>query len=255
MPDDNGMDGTDVVYPDGNYMTVQGDALVGKLLASRSALLFTKATIGTGGIPEGQTPETMTDHTLYVKDGFIAHIGNPQDGEAEVVVQAFSAGTPVGFSATQVILWAEDPDVGEIAYSFLWIGGQPEWIRPQTDPVQKIASFQLQVQVSSVAPVRATINPIALARAIDLANHIGYLVMTEAGVHGIRFWDANLQVWDGEKWVTIGGMPEPVGEWSITDGTLSNTISYGTMTPNDTANTLEFDEGFATMYGTSIKLN
>jgi len=253
MPDD--MDNEiQTVYPDGNYLTEKGRTLIAKLLATKGSLNYTRATVGTGGIPEDKSPEEMEDLTQYMKDGYIAFIGNPDDGEVEVVVQVFSAGVTVGFSATQIILWADDPDDGEIAYSLLWLGGQPEWIRPQTDPVQKVASFSMQVTVSSLQPVNATLNPRALARAIDLMNHIESPVMTEEGVHGMRFWEANLQVWDGEKWITIGGAPEPIGQWSIQGGTLENTAAFGTITPNDTANTLEFDPGFAERFGSSIKL-
>jgi hypothetical protein len=155
--------------PDGSYHTLKGIALVAKLLAAKGKLEFTKATVGSGIIPDGITPEEMTDLSEYVMDGKIAAIENPQNGEALVSVQVMSSGA--GFYATELMLWAKDPETGEeIAYTYLSIAQRPEWIRPGTDPVQKLATFNLIAIVSSVPLVSATIHPDAFARAKDLAE-------------------------------------------------------------------------------------
>jgi hypothetical protein len=245
-------------FLDGSYITLKGNALIAKLLASKGPLNFTRATVGVGEIPEGYTPETMTDLTEFKKEGLIASIDNPQNGEASVVVQVFSAGVNMGFAATQLILWAHDPGEGEIAYTFVNLAAAPEWIRPETDPVQKLATFTLNVIVSSVPLVNATINPLALARAIDLQHHSETLVMSERGVHGIKYHDGILQAWNGEKWLnTATGRPPNAGRFTIEDGVLSSPLPFGTMTENedDNAGTLTFAPDLATMNVDTLNLD
>lgn len=160
-----------VTYADGSYLTHKGTALVAKLLASKGSLLFTRVTVGDGTVPDGLTPEDMTDLAHYVKDGMIAAIENPSNGEASILVQVISTGLEVGFSATEIMLWAEDPDEGEIAYTYFSLAQHPEWIRPEGDPVQKLASFTLITVVDSVALVNVVIHPDAFARAVDLSKY------------------------------------------------------------------------------------
>jgi len=158
-------------YTDGSYITTKGNTLIGKLLASGGELTFTKATVGDGSVPSGQTPESMTDLGHYVMDGMIASISNPGAGEASVVVQVSSIGVEEGFNVKELGLYATDPDEGEILYSYLSLQEHPEWIRPDGDPVNKLASFTLVVVVSSVALVTAVINPDAFATMDDLARY------------------------------------------------------------------------------------
>jgi hypothetical protein len=158
-------------YTDGSYLTQKGTALIAKLLASHGQLTFTKATVGSGTIPDGKTPETMTGLAHYEMDGMIAAIENPANGEASIVVQVLSLGLEQGFNATELALWATDPDEGEIVYTYLSLAQHPEWIRPEGDAVNKLATFTLITIVGSVQLVTAVINPDALARAADLARY------------------------------------------------------------------------------------
>jgi len=107
----------------------------------------------------------------------IVALENPGNGEALVSIQAFPAwlepdlitGEPVerkldhGFFATEVALWAEDPDEGDILYDFFTLHEKPEWIRPYDSPVLKLSTFNLVTIVDTVALVSAVINPLGLA--------------------------------------------------------------------------------------------
>lgn len=159
------------IYSDGSYLTRKGNALIAKLLASQGQLTFTRATVGSGTIPAGKSPEEMTDLAHYEMDGMIAAIENPRSGEASVVVQVLSLELEQGFNATELALWAIDPDEGEILYAYLTLAQHPEWIRPDGDPVNKLATFTLITVVGGVQLVSATINPDAFARAADLAKY------------------------------------------------------------------------------------
>ena len=101
-------------YEDGSYGSAAGIALIAKVLAGRCAMKYTRVAVGKGNIPDDKTPKTMTEPADYVMDAVIAGITNPVDGECQVTVQINSANVDKGFYCTAVVLYAEDPDEGEV---------------------------------------------------------------------------------------------------------------------------------------------
>ena len=160
-------------FTDGSHVTEKGRGLIAKLLASKGELLFTRATVGSGEIPDGMAPEEMTDLAQYEMDGVITALENPNNGEASVTIQVFPLELAQGFFATEIGLWAMDPDDGEILYDYFVLAQHPEWIRPNVDPVLKLATFNLVTIVSTVALVRAVIDPHGLATIgyVDTSLH------------------------------------------------------------------------------------
>lgn len=158
-------------FTDGSYLTRKGKNLIAKVLAGQTTLTFTKATVGCGTIPDGLTPETMTDLGEYIKDGLISSINNPDIGEVAIVVQVSSIGATSGFFVTELGLWAEDPDEGEILYTYMSLQEHPEWIRSQSAPVSKLASFTLWAIVDTVQLVTAQISPDSFVTVKMLENY------------------------------------------------------------------------------------
>lgn len=152
-----------VIYEDGNYLTEQGRALIAKSLASQTKIEFTRATIGSGNIPEGIAPKEMTDLVHYEANGVISEINSPAAGEAQLVFQVFSKDVSQGFLATEAAIWANDPDKGEILYTYIVIASNPEWIRASSDPVQKFAEFTCISIVGSAEVDMTVVNPEAIA--------------------------------------------------------------------------------------------
>ena len=68
-------------FEDGSYGSLTGVSLIGKVLAGRCSMKYTRAAAGSGQIPEGMTPKTMTGSAGYVMDAMIAAVTNPVDGE------------------------------------------------------------------------------------------------------------------------------------------------------------------------------
>lgn len=175
---------------EGAVLTDDGYALLGKLLASKGGLKYTKAELDKGQLPEGQAPEQLHGPCEYAGDGFIASIENTGTGEATVVVQATSIGVAVGFHITGVSLYAEDPETGEdVHYAYLPLQEHPEWMRPEGSPVNKMCTFNLVTIVSGVEQVIANISPEALARKVDLEKYalIGHshVIDDVTGLRGI----------------------------------------------------------------------
>ena len=161
----------EISYNDGSYLTEKGNALIGKLLATEGTLKFTKVTAGDGSIPSGRSPESMTTLGNYVTDGLIASVESSGTGEASVVVQISSIDLAQGFSCTELGLWAEDPDEGDILYAYLCLQQHPGWIRADADAVNKLATFTIVTIVKNVALVTAIINPEAFVTMDDLAKY------------------------------------------------------------------------------------
>lgn len=151
------------IYEDGSYQCLPGAALIAKVLAGRCQMNYTRATVGQGTIPEGTSPKTLAEPPGYVMDAKIAAITNPIDGECQVTVQIYSADVETGFYATGIMLYAEDPDLGEVPYTYLKLEEGLEWIRPASSAIGKLATFDLIVAVGAVDAVSANIAPDAVA--------------------------------------------------------------------------------------------
>lgn len=146
-------------YEDGSYSSESGIVLIGKVLAGRCGMHYTRAAVGKGTIPEGESPKTMTEPADYVMDAQIAAVTNPVDGECQVTVQINSNEVKHGFFCTCILLYAEDPDEGEVSFTYLVLEDGPEWIRPASSAVGKLATFDLIAAVGDVDKVTASIDP------------------------------------------------------------------------------------------------
>lgn len=146
-------------YADGSYSSAAGVALIAKVLAGRCTMHYTRVAVGKGEIPEDKTPKTMTEPADYVMDARIASVTNPVNGECQVTVQINSSDVEQGFYCTGLLLYAEDPDDGEVPYTYLVLENGPEWIRPSSAAVGKLATFDLIAAVGDVDVVTAAIDP------------------------------------------------------------------------------------------------
>lgn len=161
-----------VKLEDGCYGSYKGIALIGKVLAGRCKMHYTRVAVGKGRIPEGMSPKELLEPPEYVMDAMIASVTNPLDGECQVSVQINSAFVKSGFYATWLILYAEDPDEAEVPYTALCLENEPEWIRPASSIVGKLAHFDIIAAVGDVDKVTATIDPDALVSYGELAKII-----------------------------------------------------------------------------------
>lgn len=149
-------------FEDGSYQCLPGPALIAKVLAGRCKMNYTRAAVGQGTIPEGVSPKSLTEPPDYVMDAKIAAVTNPVDGECQVTLQIKSDDVKTGFYATGILLYAEDPDLGAVPYTYLKLEDGLEWIRPASSAVGKLATFDLIAAVGAVDAVSANIDPDAI---------------------------------------------------------------------------------------------
>lgn len=159
-------------------ITDLGHALLGKVLAGKTGLHFSRASVGDGILPEGEGPEKLTALVQEVKDGAIAEIENPGAGEARISVQVSSLETPVGFFVKEIGVFATDPDEGEILYAYVSMPEKPQWIRPEGASISTLATFDIYAAVSRASSVTADICPsamVSVARFNALKERVEFL--------------------------------------------------------------------------------
>jgi hypothetical protein len=148
-----------IIGNDASYLTKDGEALVAKLMASKTKLLLTGVQVGTGDMPTGAIPYNMTGANGYACEAMIEGVTNPSDGKSMIGVQLTSIGLPGGLNVTNLAIMAEDPDKGEICYNYISLHQHPQWIRPERESVNTLARFLCYIEVSGVPIVEAMINP------------------------------------------------------------------------------------------------
>ena len=157
---------------DGAIPLMSGFEVLGRILAQKGGVNYTKAELDSGDLPEGTIIDELTAPVQYAGEGLIASVENTGNGEATIVVQAHSMGVAVGFPCKGVLVYVEDPDThGDVAYCYLDLHDHPVWIRPQGSSINSFATFSIQSIVTGAAYVTAVINPNALARIVDLEKY------------------------------------------------------------------------------------
>lgn len=143
----------------GTFVVTKGFALITKLVAAQGELEFTRAAVGTGKPPEGYSPESMIGLNAYKMDAEIADYG-VKDDMAYITVQISSDKVQEGFLATEVGVFANDPDEGEILYGYMDISTDPTYIYADGSANRsKFAEFTLYLLIGSVSHVTASITP------------------------------------------------------------------------------------------------
>lgn len=156
-------------------ITNLGHALLGKVLAGKSGIHFTRASVGDGVISEGKSPEELTELVHEIKAGDISGVDNPGSGEVRVSIQVSSLGVSVGFFVKEIGIFATDPDLGEILYAYVGMPDKPQWIRPEGASINTLAIFDVYVAVSRAAEVTAQICPSAMVHISDFESYKTYV--------------------------------------------------------------------------------
>ncbi|MGL5435866.1 MAG: hypothetical protein ACRDBO_10780 [Lachnospiraceae bacterium] len=145
----------------GTVLSKDSLQLIAKLVATGAPLIFTRAAVGTGKLPAGYDPGSMTGLNDYRMDGEISKL-EASGEQADVTFQISSIGVDTGFIITEAGLFAEDPDKGEILFCYLDLSADPQYIYPENSTISKFFELTMSVIVGSVSSVTAYISPSAL---------------------------------------------------------------------------------------------
>ena len=152
----------------------------------------------------------------------------------------------------------------------LYNGAKITEIRLFQDPANPAGNYvQIALPITVLEAIMNQITGQSLAEMLELTpegtfgfveglkNHTEEAVASENGIHGMRYWDDMLQIWDGAEWVDVAtGDPQPsTGTFSVdANGVLANTTPFGNVSPNAKGLTLTFMPGFASASGTTLNL-
>ena len=155
----------------GTVITKKGMQLLIKVLASETMLKFTRIEVGTGGLPAGYDPANMVRLNRYKMDAVIAKC--KADGDvAKITMQLGSQGIESGFIMSEIGIYAEDPDVGDILYAYLDLQDDPQYIYAEGGQAQKFLMFTLEVAIEEAAKVAAYINPEGLITRAEFEREL-----------------------------------------------------------------------------------
>ena len=143
---------------DGTVITKNGMRLLTKLIAAKSVLNFTRVEIGTGILPKGFDPASMVGLVQYKMNGMITRC-KAEDDIAQLTMQVSSAGVETGFTMTELGVYAEDPDKGEILYAYLDMADDPQYIYAEGGEAQKFLDITLDIAIDGATKITAFINP------------------------------------------------------------------------------------------------
>ena len=151
-----------------------------KLMATKGNLGFTRVTVGTGAIPSGYDPASMIDLAQYKMDGKISKC--EADGDvAKITMQISSVGIETGFTMTEMGVFAEDPDIGEILYAYLDMKEDPQYIYAEGGEAQKFMEVTLEVAIGTATKVTAIINPESMITREQFDEEMATKVTTAGG--------------------------------------------------------------------------
>lgn len=153
----------------GTIVTKKGFQLLAKLAAAEEVLVFSRAAVGTGKIPNGKSPEDMEDLVKYHTDGSISSV-SAAGNKATVIFQVSSLGVAQAFTITEAGLFATDPDEGEILYSYLDMSDAPQRIYEEGSEIAKFFEATMAVIIGSAEKVSAYIDTSSLVTQEKLAE-------------------------------------------------------------------------------------
>lgn len=125
--------------------TNQGKNMVTESIKTKSAIIFTKISLG-DGLLNGETIETMTGLKHRLMDGNVPKINHLGNGEIEAVSTVSNSELTAGFFARELGLFAKLGEVGEEQlFAYTNAGSNASYIPPNTSVDEKMLGIQLGV--------------------------------------------------------------------------------------------------------------
>ncbi|MBS5822396.1 MAG: phage tail protein [Clostridium argentinense] len=191
-------------------ITEKGHALMAKTLAGDNKMTFSKVCTSDYQYPAETDFEKLTSLKNIKQTSEISSITLISDVSVKVRSIFENTDLTEGYYVRAVGLFAIDPDEGEILYS-ITIANQSDWMPPNNGVSASSILIDLITVISNASNVTIEVNQNATVTIEDLKDHTDSEVASEAGIHGIRYFEEKLQFNNGEGWIDIetesGGIP------------------------------------------------
>ena len=164
----------------GTILTSKGLRLITKVLASGLPLAFSRVAVGTGTFPEGYNPFYAIGLNKYKMDGEIS--GTFSNGEeATIIFQIGAQPMEESFIITEVGLFAQDPDEGEVLYAYLNLSSSPEYVYATNGTVQKLVEIEFKTIIGEVEHVSVITSPNALVTKEEFKKELQKKISHDGG--------------------------------------------------------------------------
>ena len=149
-------------------VTDSGLTVIAKCIALGIPVTFTKAALGTGIAPDGIDLSTYSNLISWYDDGDISS-KSYTGSTLSIAVQYYNSNVNSVVNVGELGLYATDPDLGEVLFSYTTFGQYPDKLLPiQKTPLLK--TYEVAIDFSNGASVSVTINPESLLPATDAVD-------------------------------------------------------------------------------------
>ncbi len=147
-------------------ITNDGYALLSKVLAGTAELKYTRIAIGDGKF-EGEYYNELKELINEKLESGIDSVKVNGDGSATIGCKYSNVGLSEVININEIGLFADDPDVGEILYSYTVADGNSNFIGPSQTTVV-FEDLEIQTYISSVENITANVVMPLNARNVEL---------------------------------------------------------------------------------------
>ncbi|WP_293726862.1 hypothetical protein [uncultured Phascolarctobacterium sp.] len=137
-------------------LTKKGKSLQAKAIAGAN-LAITKMKLGAGVIPDGVSPEDLTDLVDPKQILGLTSI-EAQSGLARIQSIVTNADLETGYYIRECGVFADDPDEGEVMYAIM-TDASPDFLPPGTSAVVISEEFSINIVTENIANITAIIDP------------------------------------------------------------------------------------------------
>lgn len=152
----------------GTVLTKKGIRLIAKILGSETVLKITRASVGTGRVPDGIEIREMEDLNCFKKDGKISRVSKVEgENQVDISIQVDSIDVDENFVITEAGIFAEDPDEGEILYGYLDMTDDPQLVYHSRNAISKMVEITMAIIVATTDRIHVEIHPGSLVSIGD----------------------------------------------------------------------------------------
>lgn len=226
-------------------ITESGQQLMARMIAGTSTATFTKIQSSDHDY-SGATLESLTSLADVKQEALISKVERTDTTQVQVMAALDNTLVATGYYVKALGLFAKDSDNVEILYAVSIDTTNPDYMPAYGGKTVTGISYRLNTKVDVSSQVTIEVNPAATPTieqvdAIDrkIDTHEDLSIYGENGVHGFRYYNDILQVYntETEEWVDIetggGGVsPSNVSDLSVKTGNTKLTIKWSD--PGDT---------------------
>lgn len=238
-------------------ITKQGQSLIAKMIAGTDTAKFTKLQTSSHDYTSDSL-ELLSELTEVKQEVEVSSVQKTDTSLVQVIAAIDNKEIVDGYYVRTIGLFAKDSKQNEILYAIA-TDDKPDYMPAFGGKTVSGISYRLNTKVDVANQVIIELNPANSATIEQVENlekvvntHIEKSVVGEEGVHGIRYFDDELQIKGLEGWVSAGTggsgiAPSNVIGAKVKIGNRKLTVSWG-----DPSNTVVSGQTICTWKGTKL---